>query len=111
MTRRKKNKNKPDAIDKLQELSGIALGQFVYCHRYPDKLLARGYIINLYKTESEEFACLVDEITGQYRITLLEDIIADPSRKHIVSANLKISSNIKKVERAREKKKEKKRKR
>jgi hypothetical protein len=112
MTKQKNDKHTNKEINKAprhKSLSGIELGQYIYCHRYPDSLLARGYIIDLHKTSEHEFASIVDEISGQYRITLLCDIIHSPTKRQISSANLKIVNNIKKVERDKEKKKLKKR--
>ncbi len=95
MARRKKNK-KPTKKIGLETLSGFIVGQAIYCLRFPDKLLARGKIRHLFKTETHEFAEFVDEITGQFRATLLEDIILEPTRKQINAANSKIAFKIKK---------------
>ena len=94
MPRRKKVK-KPEKKIGLDSLSGFEIDQHIYCLRYPDKLLARGKIRHLFKTETHEFAEFVDEITGQFRATLLEDIILEPTRKQINAANSKIAMKIK----------------
>lgn len=97
MARRKKNviKEKPRGVPSL---SGFEVGQSIYCLRYPDRALARGVIKFLFKTKDDEFAEFVDDITGQFRATLLSDIIDEPTRSQINSANTKISTKIKKSE-------------
>ena len=96
-TKRKKAVKIPKKKIGLDELSGFSVGQFIYCFRHPDKLLARGEIKVLLKTKEGEFAEFVDEITGQFRITLIDDIIIEPSRRQINSANSKISTKIAKL--------------
>jgi len=66
----------------------------IYCFRYPDKILSRGKIKKLFNVNSVEFAEFVDEITGQFRACLLSDVIENPTRSQINSANLKIASKI-----------------
>lgn len=97
MKKRKSKKKKEDKkIVGLQELSGYSVGQLIYCFRYPDKLLVRGKIKNLFKTDTHEFADVVDEITGQFRAALLEDIIENPTKSQVNSANTKIATKIRK---------------
>lgn len=79
----------------LEQLGSYSVGQYIYCSRVPDKALARGFILHLFKTAENEFAEIVDEISGQFRATLLEDIIDNPTRSQINSANGKIASKIK----------------
>ena len=95
VTRRKKN-NKTKKKVGLDTLSGFTTGQPIYCFRFPDKALARGKIRHLFKTDSHEFAEFIDEITGQFRATLLEDIRLAPPRKQVNAANSKIAFKIKK---------------
>ncbi len=107
MARKKKIKKEP-SIRGLQELSGYKLNDFVYCYRYPDKMIARGRLVGLFETKESQFVELIDEISGQYRVSLLEDIIENPTTKHINAANLKRARNTKSAERIAEKKKLKK---
>ena len=109
MPRRKKKPSvKTKEKQKIQELDGRKLGDFIYCYRYPDRLIARGEIIGLFDTEKDKFVDIVDEISGQFRTALLEDIIDAPTRKHINAANSQISRNTKSAERIAEKKRLKK---
>ncbi len=107
MARKKKNKQtKPPRG--LPELDGYKLEDFIYCYRYPDKSIARGYITGLFSTSTGKFIEFVDQISGQFRVSLLEDIIANLTVKHINSANSKLARNNKSAERIAEKKKLKK---
>ena len=109
MPRRKKKPSvKTKEKQKIQELDGRKLGDFIYCYRYPDRLIARGEIIGLFDTEKDKFVEIVDEISGQFRTALLEEIIDAPTRKHINAANSQISRNTKSAERIAEKKRLKK---
>jgi len=95
-TPRKKKTKIPEKKIGVDELSGFTIGQSIYCFRHPDKILARGEIRILLKTKAGELAEFVDEITGQFRATMLDDIIANPTRSQINSANLKIATKIRK---------------
>ena len=95
---RKKKIQKPKKKIGLDSLGGFTVGQHIYCLRYPDHILCRGPIRHLFKTKTHEFAEFIDEITGQFRITLLADIILEPTRKQINSANSRIATKIKKYE-------------
>jgi len=81
----------------IPELNGYSLGQSIYCLRYPDKILIRGSIYAIFKTKTHEFVELVDDITGQFRAALIEDIIENPTRKQINSANSKIAFKMRKL--------------
>ena len=105
MTKRKKKLKKQDKKDKIQELNGYTLGQHVYCLRYPDKVLCCGNITDLHKTETDLFFTFIDDITGQFRISLLEDIIQDTTKKQIMNTQNRIRSNARQAERLAEKKK------
>ena len=111
MTRRKKNLKQKDKKDEIQELSGYSLGQHVYCLRYPDKVLCCGNITKLHKTETDMFFTFIDDITGQFRISLIEDIVPEPTKKQIMNTQTRIRSNIRQAERLAEKKKLKKKRR
>ena len=104
---KKKIKKKNEKF-KLQELEGYKLGDFIYCYRYPDRVIARGNIIGLFDIKTAKFADIIDEISGQFRTSLLSDIIAEPTRKHINLANSQLNRNVKAAERTAEKKKLKK---
>ena len=103
MARRKKNVKKAKELG-LKSLSGFDVGQDIYCFRHPDKLLARGKIKFLFKTDSHEFAEFLDDISGQFRAALLSDIIDSPTKSQINSANMKISTKIRKSKEKSEKK-------
>ena len=105
--RTKKTKKTPETKG-LQELGGFTIGDFIYCLRFPDKVISRGAIIGIFETKSGSFVDIIDEITGQYRSALLEDIIVNPTKKHINAANSKVVRNNKSAERVAEKKKLKK---
>ena len=92
-------------------MSGFSLGEHVYCRRYPDLVLSCGSIIELHKTKTDEFMSFIDEITGQYRLSLLKDIIKNPSRKDIMATQSKMRSYDRQVKRIEEKRKLKKSKR
>ena len=89
MARRKKKKIEKKKIG-LEELAGFKAGQNIYCYRYPDKQIAKGTIIRLF-SNTDDFAEFIDEVSGQFRATLLEDIIDNPTRAQISSINTKIS--------------------
>tara|TARA_A100001015_G_scaffold244999_1_gene280796 strand:- start:285 stop:593 length:309 start_codon:yes stop_codon:yes gene_type:complete len=93
MPRKKKVKREKKKIG-LDELGGHRPGDFIYCFRIPDKVLSRGKITYLFKTPDGEIAEFIDEITGQFRATLLSDIIENPTRSQINSTNNKIASKI-----------------
>ncbi len=80
----------------IEELLGFKIGDFIYCFRYPDKVLCRGFIKKLFDVEGNQFAEFVDEITGQFRISLLSEIIENPTRSQINSANSKIAFKVRK---------------
>ena len=108
---RKKTKKiykNPKDSNKIQELDGRKLGDFIYCYRYPDRLIARGHIVGLFDTKKDKFVDIIDEITGQFRTTLMADIIDAPTRKHISMANSQLTRNVKSAERIAEKKRLKK---
>lgn len=113
MPRRKKktaSQNK-DKKPQIENLSGYTLGQHVYCLRYPDDVLCCGNIVSLHKTPANEFITFIDEITGQYRISLLEKIIDDPTKKQIMSTQAKMRSYLRQAKRIEEQRKLKKNKR
>ena len=89
MPRKKKKKVEAKKLG-LESLGGYNSGDVVYCHRYPDKSLARGRIIRFFSCQ-QDFAEIIDDVSGQFRATLLEDIIDDPSRSQIASVNSKIT--------------------
>ena len=93
MPRKKKIKKEKKKIG-LDELGGHKPGDFIYCFRIPDKALSRGKITYLFKTPDGDIAEFIDEITGQFRATLLSDIIENPTRSQINSTNNKIASKI-----------------
>ena len=114
MPRRKKtknNKNLKNKKPKIETLSGYELGQHIYCLRYPDLVLSCGNIFELHKTKSDEFLTFIDDITGQYRIALLSDVIDDPTRKQIMATQSKMRSYDRQAKRIEEKRKLKKSKR
>jgi len=92
-------------------LSGFSLGDHIYCRRYPDLVLSCGTIFELHKTQSDEFITFIDDITGQYRISLLKDVIENPSRKDIMATQSKMRSYDRQAKRIEEKRKLKKSKR
>ena len=100
MPRKKKIKKEKKKIG-LDELGGHKPGDFIYCFRIPDKALSRGKITYLFKTPDGDIAEFIDEITGQFRATFLQEIIENPTRSQINSANNKIAS---KIRRSKEKK-------
>ena len=100
MPRKKKIKKEKKKIG-LDELGGHKPGDFIYCFRSPDKALSRGKITYLFKTPDGDIAEFIDEITGQFRATFLHEIIENPTRSQINSANNKIAS---KIRRSKEKK-------
>lgn len=114
MPRRKKTKKSSSPKSKkpqIESLSGYSLGQHVYCLRYPDDVLCCGNIVSLHKTPADEFITFIDEITGQYRISLLEKIIDDPTKKQIMSTQAKMRSYLRQAKRIEEQRKLKKNKR
>lgn len=106
MARRKKNttKQKPKG---LQELSGYSVGQYVYALSYPSQVIIRGNIVALFKSAEHEFMEIVDDIGTGYRIALLEDVIDNPTKRHVNAANSKVAASIRKHEREQEAKKAK----
>lgn len=106
MARRKKNKVKQKPKG-LQELSGYTVGQYVYALSFPNQVLIRGQIDALFKTEDHEFMEIIDDIGTGYRMALLEDVIDNPTKKHVSSANSKIAAKMRKHEREQEIKKAK----
>ncbi len=111
MARRKKKIKQKDKKDEIQELEGFTLGQHVYCLRYPDKVLCCGNITKLHKTETDTFFTFIDDITGQFRISLMSDVILEPTKKQIMNTQNRIRSNIRSAERLAEQKKLKKKRR
>lgn len=68
----------------IEELSGFKLGQNIYCKRYPDGKLSYGRIETFHpNTEGGEAVTFIDFMTNKYRLTLLDDIIDEPTPKQI----------------------------
>ena len=107
----KNSKNSQPKKPKIQTLSGYELGQHVYCNRYPDLVLSCGNIYELHKTETDEFITFIDEVTGQYRVALMKDIIDNPTQKQIMATQTRMRSYARQAKRIEEKRKLKKSKR
>ena len=110
MTRRRKSKKKSTPPKGVPELRGYEVGQYVYALSFPNGVIVRGKISALFKTETDEFAELIDDIGSGYRLALLDDIIDKPTARHINSANSKVASKMRKHAREQEAKREKARK-
>lgn len=93
MGRKKKAKVEKKKIG-LDSLGEYKAGDTVYCFRFPDKILSKGKIIRFFSTQ-QDFAEFIDDISGQFRATLLEDIISNPTRSQISSVNSKIARKVK----------------
>ena len=62
------------------ELNGFEIGQNVWCIR-TDGVIAYGKIIQFYPMNNEGPAVsVIDEITGAYRVVLLDTVTLEPPR-------------------------------
>ena len=70
--------------NKIPELMGYKLGQEIFCKRYPDNKLSYGRIYELHEDWGEG-ACvtIIDYITSSFRISLMSNIIDNPTPKQI----------------------------
>ena len=76
----------------IEELDGYKLGQNIYCKRYPDGKLSYGRIEQFHpNTEGGKAVTFVDFITSKYRLTLMEDIIDNPTPKQLESCQSQIT--------------------
>ena len=76
----------------IEELDGYKLGQNIYCKRYPDGKLSYGRIEQFHpNTEGGKAVTFVDFITSKYRLTLMEDIIDNPTPKQLESCQSQIA--------------------
>ena len=76
---KRKNKLKSKKPE-IEEMSGFKLGQMIYCNRYPDGKLSYGRIEMFHpSTEGGEAITFIDFITNKYRLTLVKDVIEEPT--------------------------------
>jgi hypothetical protein len=82
MPRKKKTESKKEPIGP-QEYKGWKVGDYVYSHREPDDKLSFGKITNIHLKDSSGLLCFTFacEMCGQYRLSLFEKIIDDPTSK------------------------------
>ena len=74
----KLKKKKPE----IEEFEGYRLDQLIYCKRYPDYKLSYGRIESFHpNTEGGPAATFIDLLTNKYRLTLIKDIIDNPTAK------------------------------
>ena len=94
MARRKKGKKK-HVIPGPEELCGLKRGDTVFCFRYPDKLLSRGEIKWFHeKTEEGPAFTFLDEVSGSFRLSLIDDVIAEPTKQQKANINGAVVRNI-----------------
>jgi len=88
---RKKRESKPKGI-KIppplgpQEYNGYKVGQEVYCYRSPDRKLSYGRITTFHPDDvmyDKTIPCFtfIDQVSGQFRTALFDDIIDEPTEK------------------------------
>lgn len=88
---RRKNKIKVKKPE-IEELDGYSLGQTIYCKRYPDGKLSYGTIEMFHpNTEGGKAVTFIDYITSKYRLTLMDDIIDEPTPKQIEDCQSQIA--------------------
>ena len=76
----------------IEELDGYKLGQNIYCKRYPDGKLSYGRIEQFHpNTEGGKAITFVDFITSKYRLTLMDDIIDNPTPKQVEDCQSQIA--------------------
>lgn len=89
----------------IEELDGYKVGQFIYCNRYPDKKLSYGRIEMFHlNTEEGKAVTFIDYLTSKYRLTLMRDIIDEPTAKQIESCQGQIALARRKPKEANSKK-------
>ena len=76
-------KRKLKEVDRgIKEFQGYKLDDYIYCYRSPDQKLSYGRIYMFHPDDSIApcltFFC---ETVGQYRLTTMEGIIKDPTKK------------------------------
>jgi len=81
-----------------QECNGYKVGQEVYCYRSPDKKLAYGRITTFHPDDvmhDKIIPCFtfIDQVTGQFRTAIFEDIIDEPAEKIKRKVLLAMSKN------------------
>ena len=83
--RKKKEKSKRIKIPPPlgpQEYNGYKVGQEVYCYRSPDRKLAYGRITTFHPNDSiAPCFTFIDQVSGQFRDAIFEDIIDEPTEK------------------------------
>ena len=76
----------------IEELDGYKLGQNIYCKRYPDGKLSYGRIEQFHpNTEGGKAVTFIDFITNKYRLTLMDDIIDEPTPKQLEACQTQLS--------------------
>jgi len=76
----------------IEELDGYKLGQNIYCKRYPDGKLSYGRIEQFHpNTEGGKAVTFIDFITNKYRLTLMDDIIDEPTPKQLEECQTQLS--------------------
>ena len=101
----RKKKGKKHEIPGPKELCGLKRGDDVYCFRYPDKLLSRGEIKWFHeKTEEGPAFTFLDEVSGSYRLALIDDVISEPTKQQMSKIN---GAVVRKIRRSNQKPKSK----
>jgi len=76
----------------IEELDGYKLGQEIYCKRFPDGKLSYGRIEQFHpNTEGGKAVTFIDFITSKYRLTLMDDIIDNPTPKQVEDCRSQIA--------------------
>ncbi len=76
----------------IEELDGYKIGQEIYCKRYPDGKLSYGRIESFHlKTEKGKAVTFIDFITSKYRLSLMSDIIENPTPKQVDECQTQIA--------------------
>ena len=81
MARKKKTvKKEPTGPQEYKEWK---VGDYVYCNRFPDDKFNYGQITNIHLKDTSGDPCFtfICEMCGQYRLSLFDNIIDDPTSK------------------------------